>query len=130
MSQSDLIAYLEKAKQYIDNAETYFEVGDFQGTIANTCHAIISGLDTIQLVENLKLKSGVDLIASFGKSFVEANIFSRKMSSLLKKASELHESEEIDIENTVDKKDAEESLKIGKDFIDKIVEYLKNNNLL
>lgn len=72
--------------------------------------------------KKLKAKTHGALVSLFGLHFVKNNIFSKEMGKLLNNAYEMRLSGDYDNDNLIDKKEAEELLVAGQNFVKKLVE--------
>ena len=79
---------------------------------------------------SLSFPSHKGVISAFGEHFVKADIFSKEMSKELSKAFEKRQLGDYEYTFVLSKGEAEEILKKGKNFVDKIVQYLKQKKLL
>lgn len=104
--------------------------GDYDSAVSRTYYAMYYMVKSVLLTKNIKTKTHSGLVALFGENFVKTNIFPKKMSKQLRNAFGKRLIGDYEFANMINKNEAEEFLKIGQEFVDSIIEYLKKNNFL
>ncbi len=76
------------------------------------------------LTKNLSFSSHKGAISAFGEHFVKTGIFPREMARELNRAFEKRQISDYEYTFVISKEEAEEMLAKGKQFVEKIVQYL------
>jgi uncharacterized protein (UPF0332 family) len=82
------------------------------------------------LTKSLSFSSHRGVISAFGEHFVKTDIFPREMSRELNRAFEKRQLGDYEYTFVISKDEAEEILDKGKQFVEKVIQYLKKNKFL
>lgn len=130
MSEINVRLLVEKAKKYIKSAKLLLDNGDFDSTASRVYYAMHYMAEALLLTKNLKIKSHRGLISVFGSEFIKTNIFPKEIGSQFKDAFDKRQIGDYEISVKINKEDVEKLLEIGQNFIEKLNEYLEENNFL
>ena len=83
--------------------------------------------EALLLTKNLAAKSHSGLISLFGEQFVKTNIFPKEMGRQLNRAYDKRLVGDYGTSVKIEREEAQKLLEIGKDFVEKINKYLKEN---
>lgn len=85
--------------------------------------------EAVLKTKDMKFSSHKSVISGFGKHFVKEGIFKKEYGRFLKEIFEQRLTSDYSYEFT-DEDTAKETLKIAKDFVKTLTEYLKDNKFL
>ncbi len=130
MSEINIKPLIEKAKKFMKSAELLLDVNDFDSSASRIYYAMHYMAEALLLTKNLRIKSHRGLISLFGKEFIKTNILPKEIGRQLKDAFDKRQIGDYEISVKIDKEEVEELLKTGQKFIEKLKEYLVENNFL
>ena len=129
MSNNNVNFLIEKANKFLNTAEQSLNHSDYDSSVSRTYYAMVYVVKALLSTKNVKTKSHKGLISAFGENFVKTNLFPKEFGKNLKRAFDLRLTGDYEFTDSIDKKDAEELLIIGKVFVEKIKQYLKEKTL-
>ena len=130
MSEINIKPLIEKAKKFMKSAKLLLDVDDFDSSASRIYYAMHYMVEALLLTKNLRIKSHRGLISIFGKEFIKTKILPKEVGRQLKDAFDKRQIGDYEISVKINKKDIEELLKIGQRFIEKLRNYLVENNFL
>ncbi len=130
MSEINIKPLIEKAKKFMKSAKILLDVDDFDSSASRIYYAMHYMVEALLLTKNLRIKSHRGLISIFGREFIKTKIFPKEVGRQLKDAFDKRQIGDYEISVKINKKDVEELLKIGQGFIEKLKDYLVENNFL
>ncbi|MCK4479218.1 MAG: HEPN domain-containing protein [Candidatus Lokiarchaeota archaeon] len=130
MSEINIKPLIEKAKKFMKSAKLLLDVDDFDSSASRIYYAMHYMVEALLLTKNLRIKSHRGLISIFGREFIKTKIFPKEVGRQLKDAFDKRQIGDYEISVKINKKDVEELLKIGQGFIEKLKDYLVENNFL
>lgn len=130
MSEINIKPLIEKAKKFMKSAKLLLDVDDFDSSVSRIYYAMHYMVEALLLTKNLRIKSHRGLISIFGREFIKTKIFPKEVGRQLKDAFDKRQIGDYEISVKINKKDVEELLKIGQGFIEKLRDYLVENNFL
>jgi len=130
MSEINIKPLIEKAKKFMKSAKLLLDVDDFDSSVSRIYYAMHYMVEALLLTKNLRIKSHRGLISIFGSEFIKTKIFPKEVGRQLKDAFDKRQIGDYEISVKINKKDVEELLKIGQGFIEKLKDYLVENNFL
>ncbi|TET61046.1 MAG: HEPN domain-containing protein [Promethearchaeota archaeon] len=130
MSEINIKPLIEKAKKFMKSAKLLLDVDDFDSSVSRIYYAMHYMVEALLLTKNLRIKSHRGLISIFGREFIKTKIFPKEVGRQLKDAFDKRQIGDYEISVKINKKDVEELLKIGQGFIEKLKDYLVENNFL
>ncbi len=130
MSEINIKPLIEKAKKFMKSAKLLLDVDDFDSSASRIYYAMHYMVEALLLTKNLRIKSHRGLISIFGKEFIKTKILPKEVGRQLKDAFDKRQIGDYEISVKINKKDIEELLKIGQRFIEKLRDYLVENNFL
>ena len=126
----ELESLVKRAKRYLKSAEVLLKDGDYESSVSRTYYAMLYSAQAILLTKNLSFSSHKAVISAFGKHFIKTDILAKEMSRELNRAFEKRQIGDYGYTFVISKQEAEGILKNGKNFVEKIVEYLKKEKRL
>lgn len=87
-------------------------------------------VESLLLTKNLSHSSHKGVISAFGEHFVKTGIFTKDMSKALNWAFEKRQLGDYGYTFVISREESEEILEKGKDFVEKVINYLKENKFL
>ena len=126
----EINSLIERAKRYLKSAEILLEEGDYESTVSRTYYAMFYSAQAMLLTKNLSFSSHKGVISAFGEHFVKAGIFPKEMGRELNRAFEKRQIGDYEYTFVISKKEAEEVIENGEEFVEKIAQYLKEIKIL
>ena len=116
---------VERAKKYLKSAEVLIKEGDYESSVSRAYYAMFYCAEAMLLTKSLSFSSHKGVISAFGEHFIKTDIFSKEVGKELNRAFEKRQLGDYEYTFVISKGEAEEILEKSKDFVDKIVRYLK-----
>lgn len=130
MSEKDIIELIGKAKDFINSSKLLYNEGDYDSSASRIYYAMFFTVQAALFTKKLKSKSHGNIIALFGEHFIKTNIFPKEMGRQINRAYEKRQIGDYGFKKRVEKDIAEELLTKGNEFVEKIIDYLKQNDYL
>ncbi len=127
MNEFELKPLIEKAKRALKSATLLLDNEDYEATVSRTYYAMFYAVEALLLTKNIKFKSHRGVISGFGQNFIKTNIFPKEMSRQLRNAMDKRYEGDYEYTTKISKDEADELLKTGKSFVNKIIKYLNEN---
>jgi len=121
---------IKRAKKYLKSAKILLEGEDYESSVSRAYYAMFYSAEAMLLTKGLSFSSHRGVISAFGEHFVKTGIFSREMGRELNRAFEKRQLGDYEYTFVISKDETEEILMKGKDFMEKVVQYLKERKLL
>ena len=118
---------IERAKKYLRSAKVLIEEGDYESSVSRAYYAMFYSAEAVLLTKGLSFSSHKGVISAFGEHFIKTDIFSKEMGKELNRAFEKRQLGDYEYTLVISKSEAEEIFEKGKDFVDKVVQYLKQS---
>jgi len=115
---------IQRAGKYLKSAEILIQAGDYESSVSRTYYAMFYSAQAMLLTKNLSFSSHKGAISAFSEHFVKTGIFPREMARELNRAFEKRQISDYEYTFVISKEEAEEMLAKGKQFVEKIVQYL------
>jgi len=125
LNEIEIKSLVEKANKSIETAEIALKRGDFDSSVSRTYYAMFYVVEALLLSKNIKTKTHKGLISSFSLLFIKKGLFSQDMGRKLNKALDKRLMGDYEFVS-VNEKETEDLLKMGKDFIHQIIQFLIN----
>ncbi|MHA1578492.1 MAG: HEPN domain-containing protein [Candidatus Freyarchaeota archaeon] len=126
----EIKSLMERAEKYLRSAEILFEEGDYESSVSRTYYAMFYSTQATLLTKNLSFSSHKGVISAFGEHFIKTDIFPKEMGRELNRAFEKRQIGDYEYTFVISKREAEEILEKGKEFVEKIIQYLKEKRML
>lgn len=126
----EIKSLIERAEKYLRSAEILLEEEDYESSVSRTYYAMFYSAQAMLLTKNLSFSSHKGVISTFGEHFVKTGIFPKEMGKELNRAFEKRQLGDYEYTFVISKTEAEEMLKSGKKFVEKIVQHLKEKKIL
>ena len=117
-------ALIKKAKRYLKSAEMLLKDGDFESSVSRTYYAMFYSTEAALLMKNLSFSSHKGVISAFGEHFVKTGVFPKPMGRELNRAFEKRQMGDYEYTFVISDEEAEEILQSGKEFVNKIADWL------
>ena len=127
MSVEEIKSLIEKANKFIASSELLLNSEDYDSAVSRTYYSMFFATEALLLTKRLAPKSHSGLINLFGDHFIKQDIFPKEMGRQLNRAFDKRLIGDYGTALTSDKKEAKNIVKIGKEFVEKIIKYLKEN---
>ena len=115
---------IQRAGKYLKSAEILIQAGDYESSVSRTYYAMFYSAQAMLLTKNLSFSSHKGAISAFSEHFVKTGIFPKEMARELNRAFEKRQISDYEYTFVISKEEAEEMLANGKQFVEKIVQYL------
>lgn len=121
----EIDSLLERAKRYIKSAAMLLEDGDYESAVSRAYYAMFFSAQAVLLTKSLSFSSHKGVISAFGEHFVKTDVLPKEMGRELNRAFEKRQIGDYEYTFVISQGEAEEILRNGKEFVEKITEYLK-----
>ncbi len=126
----EIKSLIERAEKYLRSAEILLEEGDYESSVSRTYYAMFYSTQATLLTKNLSFSSHKGVISAFGEHFIKTDIFPKEMGRELNRAFEKRQIGDYEYTFVISKREAKEIPEKGKEFVEKIIQYLKEKKLL
>ncbi|MDO8137599.1 MAG: HEPN domain-containing protein [Candidatus Brocadiales bacterium] len=126
----EVASLMERAKKYLKSSETLLKEKDYESSVSRTYYAMFYSAEAALLTKNLSFSSHKGVISAFGEHFIKTDIFPRDMGKEFNRAFEKRQLGDYEYTFVISKEEAEDILKKGKDFVEKIAQYLKESKFV
>jgi uncharacterized protein (UPF0332 family) len=126
----EVASLIERARRYLKSSKMLLDDGDNESSLSRAYYAMFYSIEAILLTKELSFSSHRGVISAFGEHFIKTGIFQKDMGRELARAFEKRQLGDYEYTFVISKEEAEDILIKSKDFVDKIVQYLKDNNFL
>jgi len=127
---NEIASLIERAKKYHNSAEILINEEDFESSVSRSYYAMFYSAEAVLITKELSYSSHKGVISGFGEHFIKTNIFPKEMGRELNRAFEKRQLGDYEYTFVITKDEAKEMLEKSKDFINNIINYLKDNNFL
>jgi len=117
---------IKRARRYLRSAEILLKDGDYESSVSRTYYAMFFSAQALLLTKDLSFSSHKGVISAFGEHFIRTGIFPREMGRELNRAFEKRQIGDYEHTFIISKQEAEELLEKGKEFVEKVIQYLSN----
>ena len=121
---------IERARKYLKSSNMLLEEEDFESSVSRAYYAMFYSTESILLTRDLSFSSHKGVISAFGEHFVKTGIFAKDMGRELNRIFEKRQLGDYEYTFVITKEEAEEILKKSKEFVERIIKYLKENGFL
>jgi len=124
---TEIDSLVKRAKRYIRSAELLLNDKDYESSVSRTYYAMFYAAQAVLLTKKLTFSSHKGVISAFGKHFIKTGIFPKEMGRELNRAFEKRQIGDYGYTFVVSDEEAEQMLRYGKEFVDKITSWLNTN---
>jgi len=121
----EIKSLIERAKKYLKSAEILLKEEDYESSVSRTYYAMFYSAQAMLLTKGLSFSSHKGVISAFGEHFVKTGIFPKEMGRELNRAFEKRQIGDYEYTFVISKAEAEEILKSGREFVERIAQYLR-----
>ncbi|HHT9153345.1 MAG TPA: HEPN domain-containing protein [Candidatus Hypogeohydataceae bacterium YC40] len=125
-----MASLIERARKYLKSSETLLKEEDYESSVSRAYYVMFYSAEAALLTKNLSFSSHKGVISAFGEHFIKTNILPKEMGKELNRAFEKRQLGDYEYTFVISREEAEEILVNGKNFVEKIVLYLKQNNYI
>ncbi len=126
----EIISLIERAKKYLDSAKLLITEEDFESSVSRSYYAMFYSAEALLLTKDLSFSSHGGVISGFGEHFIKTDIFPKEMGKELNRAFEKRQLGDYEYTFVFSEEEAEDILEKSIDFVENVVQYLKENNFL
>ena len=120
----EIESLLKRSDWYLKTAELLIDEGDFESSVSRIYYAMFFAAQAALLSKELSFSSHKMTISGFGEHFIKTNVFPKEMGREFNRAFDKRQLSDYYHTFIIDKKEAEELLISGTEFVDNINEYL------
>lgn len=121
----EIESLIKRANKYLKSTEVLLREGDYESSVSRAYYAMFYAVEALLLTRGLSFSSHKGVISAFGEHFVKTGIFPKEMGRELNRAFEKRQLGDYEYTFVIAKKEAAEILKKGKDFLEKVIHYLR-----
>lgn len=125
----EIESLLQRAKKYLKSAEVLIKEKDYESAASRIYYAMFFSAQALLLTKDLSFSSHKGVISAFGEHFVKTGIFPREMGREFNRAFEKRQLGDYGYTFLISEKEAKEILASGKDFVEKITQYLQDKRI-
>ena len=126
----EIDSLIKRANRYLKSAEILLAEGDYESSVSRTYYAMFYAAQAALLTKNVSFSSHKGVISEFGKYFINTGVFPKEMGRELNRAFEKRQLGDYEYTFVISKDEAEEMLASGKKFVEEVVQYLKEKDVL
>jgi len=127
---NEIKSLIERARKYLRSAELLLREEDYESSVSRTYYAMFYSAQAILLTKNLSFSSHKGVISAFGEYFIKSGVFPKKMGREFNRAFEKRQIGDYNYTFVISKDEAKQLLKSGKNFVEKIIQHLREKRLL
>ncbi len=124
----EVASLMERARKYLKSAETLLKEGDYESSVSRTYYAMFYSAEALLLTKKLSFSSHKGVISAFGEHFIKTGILPKDMGKDLNSAFEKRQLGDYEYTFVISKEEAADILKKGKNFVEKVAQYLKESS--
>ena len=107
-----------------------FDAGDNESSVSRAYYAMFYSAEAILLTKDMSFSSHGGVISAFGKHFIKTDIFPREMGRELNRAFEKRQLGDYAYTFIISGKETEIILVSSREFVERVIHYLEENELL
>ena len=123
----EIASLMARAQRYLKSAEILFQDGDYESSVSRVYYAMFYSAQAMLLTKGLSFSSHKGVISAFGENFIKAGIFPREMGRELNRAFQKRQIGDYEYTFVISKDEAKQVIASGKEFVEKIAQYLHIN---
>ncbi len=127
---NEIRSLVERSKKYLRSSRMLFDAGDNESSVSRTYYAMFYCAEAILLSKEMSFSSHGGVISAFGKFFVKTDIFPREMGRELNRAFEKRQLGDYACTFVISREEADQILEKGREFVERVIHYLEENELL
>lgn len=121
---------IERASKYLNSSKLLFNEGDYESSVSRAYYAMFYAAEAVLLTQNLSFSSHRGVISAFGEHFIKTDTFPREMGREFNRAFEKRQLGDYEYTFVISQDEASEILEKGKDFVEKLIQYLNEKKWL
>ncbi len=121
---------IERANKYLNSSKLLFNEGDYESSVSRAYYAMFYAAEAVLLTQNLSFSSHRGVISAFGEHFIKTDTFPREMGREFNRAFEKRQLGDYEYTFVISQDEASEILEKGKDFVEKLIQYLNEKKWL
>ena len=126
MKEVDLL--LQKARKYLKSARILLQEGDYESSVSRAYYAMFYSVQALLLTRNLSFASHKGVISAFGEHFIKTGLFPTEMGRELNRAFEKRQLGDYEYTSVISRREAEELLESGEEFVSRVMQYLQETH--
>lgn len=130
-SVADLSKYrYDCSCEALEDAKIMYKAGRYKNALNRAYYSIFYGIRAVNALDGFDSSKHSGVIAHFNQTYVKTEIFPKKLSKIIKLASEKRENADYLDFYVASKDEAEEQIKRAEDFEEQIKIYLRAKKIL
>jgi uncharacterized protein (UPF0332 family) len=121
----EIESLITRARKYLESAEILLKSKDYESSVSRVYYAMFYSVEALLLTEDITVSTHKGVISVFGERFIKTGIFPRDMTKELNRAFEKRQLGDYEYTFVISEEEARKMFEEGKNFVEKIVEYLK-----
>lgn len=121
----EIESLITRARKYLESAEILLKSKDYESSVSRAYYAMFYSVEALLLTEGITVSTHKGVISAFGERFIKTGIFRKEMSEELSRAFEKRQLGDYEYTFVISEDEAVEMFENGKNFVEKIVEYLE-----
>ncbi len=121
----EISSLIKRAKKYLKSAHMLFNEKDYESCVSRVYYAMFYAAEAALLTKKLSHSSHRSVISAFGEQFVKTAIFPKTMGREINRAFEKRQLGDYGHTFVITKKEAEDMLGKGEEFVGEIDRYLR-----
>lgn len=126
----EIESLITRARKYLESAEILLKARDYESSVSRVYYAMFYSVEALLLTEGITVSTHKGVISAFGERFVKTGIFPKDMSKELSRAFGKRQLGDYEYTFVISENEAQKMFEEGKNFVEKIVEYLKKKGAL
>ena len=126
----EIASLVQKPRRYLSSADLLLREGDYESSVSRTYYAMFYCAQGMLLTKELSFSSHKGVLSAFGTHFVKTNVVPKEMGTELNRAFQRRQMGDYGHTFVISREEAEEMLASGRQFVDRIVEYLTERDLV
>lgn len=122
----EIEAFIQKAKRFLKSAEILIKEEDYDSSVSRSYYAMFYSVEAVLLTKGVTTSSHKGIISKFGEIFIKSGVFPKEMGRELNRAFEKRQLGDYEHIFMISEEEANDILINGKEFIEKIILYLKD----
>lgn len=124
---SVVTSLIERAEKYLKSSKMLLDESDYESSVSRAYYAMYYSAEAVLLTKDMSFSSHRGVISAFGEHFVKTDVFPREMGREFNRAFEKRQLGDYEYTFVISEDEAKEILEQGKQFVEIVIEYLKDH---
>lgn len=126
----EIMSLIERARKYLKSAAILLEARDYESSVSRVYYAMFYAAQAMLLTRGLSFSSHRGVLSAFGEHFVKTGLFPREMGREIHRMFEKRQLSDYEYTFVISGEEAEQALESGRQFVERIAQHLRDENLL